>query len=206
MSTGVVAAGCKHTVGARLKRAGMHWTVAGAPTPSSPCGAASSAAASSISGSDVPQMPRECNLRKSDAHPGGRGLLSEPASPVSRTRVSAGTARVLPADGRAATDRGRSGRRILAAVLATGHRPRRLGRGVNPRPSRPRALPRRRDHPGLLFMARDAPERGECALAGPTNVVIAKGMRRSEVSARPWRTRRPPPRVPRLSLQTGFPQ
>ena len=30
VSTGVVEAGCKHTVGARLKRAGMHWTVAGA--------------------------------------------------------------------------------------------------------------------------------------------------------------------------------
>ena len=30
VSTGVVEAGCKHTVGTRLKRAGMHWTVAGA--------------------------------------------------------------------------------------------------------------------------------------------------------------------------------
>lgn len=29
-STGVVEAGCKHAVGARLKRAGMHWTVKGA--------------------------------------------------------------------------------------------------------------------------------------------------------------------------------
>ena len=30
VSSGVVEAGCKHTIGARLKRAGMHWTVAGA--------------------------------------------------------------------------------------------------------------------------------------------------------------------------------
>jgi hypothetical protein len=29
-STGVVEAGCKVVVGKRLKRAGMHWTVAGA--------------------------------------------------------------------------------------------------------------------------------------------------------------------------------
>lgn len=29
-STGVVEAGCKHAIGARLKRAGMHWTVHGA--------------------------------------------------------------------------------------------------------------------------------------------------------------------------------
>lgn len=29
-STGVVEAGCKHAIGARLKRAGMHWTVKGA--------------------------------------------------------------------------------------------------------------------------------------------------------------------------------
>ena len=29
-STGVVEAGCKVAVGTRLKRAGMHWTVAGA--------------------------------------------------------------------------------------------------------------------------------------------------------------------------------
>ena len=29
-STGVVEAGCKHAIGARLKRAGMHWTVQGA--------------------------------------------------------------------------------------------------------------------------------------------------------------------------------
>ena len=30
VSSGVVEAGCKHAVGARLKRAGMHWTVTGA--------------------------------------------------------------------------------------------------------------------------------------------------------------------------------
>ena len=30
VSSGVVEAGCKHTIGARLKRAGMRWTVAGA--------------------------------------------------------------------------------------------------------------------------------------------------------------------------------
>ena len=30
VSSGVVEAGCKHAIGARLKRAGMHWTVAGA--------------------------------------------------------------------------------------------------------------------------------------------------------------------------------
>ena len=30
-STGVVEAGCKTTIGTRCKRAGMHWTVAGAP-------------------------------------------------------------------------------------------------------------------------------------------------------------------------------
>ena len=30
VSSGVVEAGCKHTIGARLKRAGMHWSVAGA--------------------------------------------------------------------------------------------------------------------------------------------------------------------------------
>ncbi len=30
MSSGVVEAGCKDAIGARLKRAGMHWTVAGA--------------------------------------------------------------------------------------------------------------------------------------------------------------------------------
>ena len=42
VSSVVVEAGCKHAIGARLKRAGMHWTVV--PTPSSPCGAASSAA------------------------------------------------------------------------------------------------------------------------------------------------------------------
>ncbi len=29
-STGVVEAGCKVAIGTRLKRAGMHWTVAGA--------------------------------------------------------------------------------------------------------------------------------------------------------------------------------
>ncbi|MBI2957664.1 MAG: hypothetical protein HYY32_02355 [Chloroflexi bacterium] len=29
-STGVVEAGCKVAIGARYKRAGMHWTVAGA--------------------------------------------------------------------------------------------------------------------------------------------------------------------------------
>ena len=29
-STGVVEAGCKHAIGARLKRAGMHWSVNGA--------------------------------------------------------------------------------------------------------------------------------------------------------------------------------
>ena len=29
-STGVVEAGCKIAIGTRLKRAGMHWTVAGA--------------------------------------------------------------------------------------------------------------------------------------------------------------------------------
>ena len=29
-STGIVEAGCKHAIGARLKRAGMHWTVQGA--------------------------------------------------------------------------------------------------------------------------------------------------------------------------------
>ena len=60
VSSGVVEAGCKQ-IGARLKRAGMRWTVAGA-TPSSPCAAASSADASRTSGSDVPQMPP-------DAHP-----------------------------------------------------------------------------------------------------------------------------------------
>ena len=30
VSSGIVEAGCKHAIGARLKRAGMHWTVAGA--------------------------------------------------------------------------------------------------------------------------------------------------------------------------------
>jgi hypothetical protein len=30
VATGVVEAGCKVVVGTRLKRAGMHWTVAGA--------------------------------------------------------------------------------------------------------------------------------------------------------------------------------
>ena len=30
VSSGVVEAGCKHAIGARLKRAGMRWTVAGA--------------------------------------------------------------------------------------------------------------------------------------------------------------------------------
>ena len=30
VSTGVVEAGCKHAIGARLKRAGMHWTKRGA--------------------------------------------------------------------------------------------------------------------------------------------------------------------------------
>ena len=30
VATGVVEAGCKHAVGARLKRAGMHWSVDGA--------------------------------------------------------------------------------------------------------------------------------------------------------------------------------
>ena len=29
-STGVVEAGCKRAIGTRLKRSGMHWTVAGA--------------------------------------------------------------------------------------------------------------------------------------------------------------------------------
>ena len=30
VATGIVEAGCKHAVGARLKRAGMHWSVNGA--------------------------------------------------------------------------------------------------------------------------------------------------------------------------------
>ena len=30
VATGVVEAGCKHAIGARLKRAGMHWSVTGA--------------------------------------------------------------------------------------------------------------------------------------------------------------------------------
>ncbi len=30
VTTGVVEAGCKNIVGSRLKRGGMHWTVAGA--------------------------------------------------------------------------------------------------------------------------------------------------------------------------------
>ncbi|OYW03378.1 MAG: hypothetical protein B7Z61_10765, partial [Acidobacteria bacterium 37-71-11] len=29
-STGVVEAACKHTIGTRLKRPGMHWSLAGA--------------------------------------------------------------------------------------------------------------------------------------------------------------------------------
>ncbi len=29
VSSGVLEAGCKHAIGTRLKRAGLHWTVAG---------------------------------------------------------------------------------------------------------------------------------------------------------------------------------
>ncbi len=61
-STGVVEAGCKVAIGTRGKRAGMHWTVAGADARSSRCVAVSSAAASRTSGNgDQPlgRRPRD---------------------------------------------------------------------------------------------------------------------------------------------------
>jgi hypothetical protein len=56
VGSGVVEAGCKTVIATRLKRAGMHWTLAGA-TPSSPCAPASSAHASRTSGSAAPPVP-----------------------------------------------------------------------------------------------------------------------------------------------------
>ena len=66
VSSGVVEAGCK-PLGARLK----HALDRPAPTPSSPCGAASSVAASRTSGNDEPAAP-DGPSNESDVHPPAR--------------------------------------------------------------------------------------------------------------------------------------
>ena len=71
VSSGVVEAGCKLAIGARLKRAGMHWTVAGANAIIALLGAASSAAASRISGKDEPPGPPDSHLTNLTCTPRG---------------------------------------------------------------------------------------------------------------------------------------
>ena len=73
ISSGVVEAGCKQ-IGARLKRAGMRWTVAGANAIIAPSAAACSAAASRTSGSDEPQTPPGGRLTMMSCTPGQRRL------------------------------------------------------------------------------------------------------------------------------------
>ena len=67
VSSGVVEAGCKQVVGARLQRAGMRWTVAGANAVIA-LAAAGSVAASKTSGSDEPPALPD-GPHKSDVHP-----------------------------------------------------------------------------------------------------------------------------------------
>ena len=61
VSSGVVEAGCKQ-IGARLKRAGMRWTVAGANAIIAPALLPAQRPASRTSGSDEPQTPPERHL------------------------------------------------------------------------------------------------------------------------------------------------
>ena len=63
-----------------------------APTPSSPCGAASSAAASRISGSDVPQMPRECNLTNLTCTPAPQSATRPAGGAPSRSKAPGASA------------------------------------------------------------------------------------------------------------------
>ena len=67
VATGIVEAGCKHAVGARLKAPACTGPST-APMPSSPCAAASSADASKPSGNDETPL-HETAPHKSDVHP-----------------------------------------------------------------------------------------------------------------------------------------
>ena len=89
VSSGVVEAGCKLAIGARLSAPACTgpWP---APTPSSPCGAASSAAASRISGNDEPPGPPDSHLTNLTCTPSA-ALGVDPA--VVHARGAAGTCR-----------------------------------------------------------------------------------------------------------------
>ena len=93
------------------------------------------------------------------------------SSPVSRPRPGERTARVLAGYRRTASDLGRGQARPfvasdLAAVLATCHRPRRRGRGVESEEVALRARAARRGDRGTAVYGGNATQRGECAALG----------------------------------------
>ena len=89
VGSGVLEAGCKSTVCTRLKRPGMHWTVAGA-NASSACVAAFSAAATRTTGPIAPPQPSPLSQtsQKIDGHP---VLTGKPFSIASSPTVHHGT-------------------------------------------------------------------------------------------------------------------
>jgi hypothetical protein len=95
VGSGVVEAGCKSVIGARLKQSGMHWTRA-APPESPPCAASTPAAAGTRSARNQTPRPPSPNHRswnpapatyKSDAHP-----CQSPCSGASTRAACAGAA------------------------------------------------------------------------------------------------------------------
>ena len=102
ISSGVVEAGCKQ-IGARLSAPACAGP-SPAPTPSSPCAAASSVAASRTSGNDEPQTPPDGHLTILSCTP-RRMLLSVRGGPARRARHARGRSGGQRARGRATGER-----------------------------------------------------------------------------------------------------